>query len=416
MKYLIYLICLLPLCGSGQISWQKLNTTDLNVIESPQVFVIDSDAYLVGGRDSFLTALSSVWQYRIESNTWLRKQNFDSIFGGGGTAIGNNGYVISGDLNYRLLNHTCSKYDAFTDSWANIAPIPESRFYGVSFSAMGRLYTCLGFDSLGGDLNTTWEYDPQLNRWRQRASMPGLVRVDASVAVKDSFAYIVGGRHFDSLSNGYSTNEFWRYNVVHDKWDSMPPIPGLPRAGAVAYAFSHFIIVGFGLYQNTAIGIMDSNITDMYRFDFTTSSWNPVIYTGAVVPSGYGCYFKYMNKCYLYEGQYNNNSMLGRGMYEFDATPLIEAYSDVQEVARDIQGLRVYPNPIGQEQSFIVESDEIGFISFYNTLGQHVSTSTLSPGINNFDCMHIGCGSNFLFYKAEMQGGKVITGKLSIIK
>ena len=393
MKYVIA-ICLLLSAPymRAQIVWQKIDTTSLNVVGEYQYFLIDSNFYIIGGVDIGDNPVSSVWQYKIKSNIWMRNQEFDSISGGGGVSLSRNGYVLSGVLssppNYPTTS-ICWRYDPRLDAWAAISPIPEPRFYGCSYTSMGHLFTCLGRDSLDAPLNTNWVYDTASNQWQQLSPKPGGGRIEASVAVVDSFAYIAGGRRFDSAGNGYSTNELWRYNVIQDRWDSLPPIPGLPRAGAILYSFSHFLLLGFGLYQNSIMGIYDSNLVDLYRFDIATSTWSSIVYNGEVVPSGFGAYFQYGNKCYVRGGLYGSNFTWNSNMYEFDATPLIEAYSDVQEVARDIQGLRVYPVPV--RDILHIDGDIQGMdISVTDMMGRHcaapvsgrdIAVSSLPAGV-----------------------------------
>ena len=416
MKYLIYLTCLLPFSGSGQIAWHEIDSTGLDIVQADQHYLIDSSLYVIGGLDIGENPVSSVWQYRLGSNTWQRMQGFDSIYGGGGIQLGSYGYVVSGikaSPGWYPTSPLCWRYDPALDTWSAIAPLPEPRFYGCTYTAMGHIFTCMGYDSLHIPLNTNWEYDTTGNQWLQRSPKPGGGREEASVAVVDSFAYIAGGRRFDSIGNVYSTNEFWRYNVIQDRWDSLPPIPGLPRAGAILYSFSHFLLLGFGVYQNTALNIYDSILTDMYLFDFVTSAWSPLGYSGTVLPSGASDYFQYGSKCYMRGGLYSSNYTWGHSMYEFDATPLIEAYSDVQEVARDIQGLRVYPVPVGTDGSAFILSPDNGRLVLYDLLGRIVSEQDLVKGNNT---IFVKSTESMLIYVVALSGGATYKGKLALQK
>ena len=168
----------------------------------------------------------------------------------------------------------------------------------------------------------------------------------------------------------------------------MPPIPGLSRLGAVVYGFNHFLIVGFGTYQNSALGIFDSTLSDMYGFDFITRTWFPLMYSGTILPSTGGEYFQYGNKCYL-RGGADSNQIYNSNMYEFDATPLIEMYSGVQEPASDIERLRVYPIPVrdilhidGDIQAMDISvTDIVGRRCTAPLSGRDIDVSALPAGV-----------------------------------
>jgi hypothetical protein len=176
MRVITFFICLLPLLGNGQIIWNKIDSTDIGNVEGSQTFVIDSSFYIVSGRKVSFDPTKAVWEYQITSNTWRRKQDFDSIFAGGGAAYGHYGYVVSGQVqsqNQHIPTSQCWSYSPVSNSWSSIAPIPESRFYGCTYSYVGSIYTCLGWDSNYHFLNTNWSYDINTNQWHQRVSKPG---------------------------------------------------------------------------------------------------------------------------------------------------------------------------------------------------------------------------------------------------
>ena len=416
MRSVVFIICFFPLLCVGQVTWLKSCTAPIGVSLGTQKFLIDSSWYVQGGEDSSGIIHKSMWQYKIRSNTWIRKNDMDTIEGGRGIAISDTGYVIGGQSNLGELI-TCRLYYPNIDRWTVIDSLREGCNFGVSFVCLGKVFACMGYNSNAGYRfsNRLWSYDPRLNHWSQKASLPDSGLREPAVAVVDSFAYIFGVHHFIDNINDESTSAVWRYNAIQDRWDMMPPMPSA-RAGAVAYAFKNFIIVSFGEYESSSRLIWSRIKTDMLKFDLTSHQWSSISYSGTVLPSGFSTSFQYGSKCYLYAGIYDSNQSRDLDMYEFDATPLGPVYAGVEELAADIQGLRVYPNPISKDQGFTVESTETGVISFYNTLGQLLHQSDLSIGLNIFDCLHLGCGSNFLFYKADMQTGKSFTGKLSIIK
>jgi N-acetylneuraminic acid mutarotase len=158
---------------------------------------------------------------------------------------------------------------------------------------MGKLYAGFGYDSISNYFNKDlWCYDPISGIWQQKNSKPGHGIREPSVAVVDSYAYIIGGHYFPDTINEQSSNQIWRYNVMQDKWDSMPPMP-VSCASSAVYSFKHFILMAFGEYESSATSTYNQILTGIYKLDLDSMLWSPVSYTGTVMPSGFGAYFQY---------------------------------------------------------------------------------------------------------------------------
>ena len=415
MKYIIAACMLLSVSFvDAQIVWQKVSTLP----DKPRVgfagFLIDDKYYMVGGVDTNGLVLSDNWEYNIVSNQWAKKgvapfrrladcTGSSSIYG----------YVMDGIDSNINLNPTSWKYNPQNDVWLSIrnAPVPKngacSFFYGTS------VYTCFGADSTANPSRSIWRYDTLFNTWQEKTSLSGLGRYIATSIVVDSFAYIVGGRD----SNYKCINEIWRYDILHDKWDSLPKIPAdSGREFASIFGFKNFLLVCFGIYQNATANVVFVPQTTIYKFDFASGQWSQINYSGTVSPSGGGGYFQYGGKCYMYGGQ---ESAFGASLYNdlwmFDPAPLHPVYDDIEEI-RPTTYLKIYPNPVGQNQSFTIETDQAANVTYYNLLGQALYSSTLDIGYNTFNFSQIGCASDILIYKVVLHDGKSINGKISLIK
>ena len=83
-------------------------------------------------------------------------------------------------------------YDPATDTWTELAKLPESRHHGALAALDGRLYlTGGGVESFAPRANT-WRYDPATDHWTALESMPAPRRAHAAVAV-GGLIYVIGG-------------------------------------------------------------------------------------------------------------------------------------------------------------------------------------------------------------------------------
>ena len=393
MKAIIYLICLLPLSGSGQISWSHVSTLP-DIPQSNFVSIVhDSILYVMEGIDSAYVEHDNVWQYNLNANTWSHNPMCGSFRynGSAGVNIGQYIYLINGQDSNGHTTSRCSRYDLASDQCTQIASTPAPRVLSDAFTYQTRIFSCFGYEN-PSLRNNMWEYNISLDRWFVHAPIPSSGRETEAKVVIDSFAYFAGG--FDTNVN--SMNEFWRYNIIQDRWDSMPRIPGPGRSGALIYGFKNFLLVGYGAYFDRTRSVYDSVLSDMYMFDFTSNIWSPLITSGLVdTPMvSIGGFFMYNKKCYLYGGVRNTtNWSIYRDLWMFDPAPLGPVWdtlsTGVQEIARDIQGLRVYPVPV--RDILHIDGDIQGMdISVTDMMGRHcaapvsgrdIAVSSLPAGV-----------------------------------
>src|SRR5678815_1396449 len=87
-------------------------------------------------------------------------------------------YVIGGYPWDRKTVATVQMYDSATDKWQIVAPLPVALNHVMAASANSKVYAIGGQTSENSDpdkagfVNTTYEYDPAVNRWTSKAPMP----------------------------------------------------------------------------------------------------------------------------------------------------------------------------------------------------------------------------------------------------
>ena len=383
MKYIIA-ICLLlsaPHIGA-QIVWQKVSTLPDQPRCGFTSFNIDDKYYIVAGFDTNDLVLSDNWEYNIIRNQWTKKNQFPyQRLGDFSCANLHHGYLFEGYDSAGNQNKTSWKYNSANDTWHQVANTPEGRQQASIFSYGSYIYSCFGVDSIVNPTRSVWRYDTLSNVWQVMNPFPASGRLETSVVVIDSFAYLIGGR--DSTST--SLNEAWRYDILHDRWDSLPPIPGYQGSeNASVFGFQNFLLVCFGLYDNTSV--VDVPQASIHKFDFATRQWSLVSYSGTVSPSGFGGYFQYGSKCYIYGGfKTPYGASLYNDLWVFDATPLGPVYAGVEELAATTADIRLYPNP--NSGTFTLETIEQQGASYviYDMLGQAVQERAITADHQTID-------------------------------
>ena len=149
--------------------------------------------------------------------------------------------------------------------WSQIADMGDSRYRAVSFTLSGRGYVTVGQTS-NTTKRSTWEYDPIIGMWSQKADFGGgNRRVAMGFAINDK-GYVGTGRDDAGQNgNGELHNDFWEYDAVANIWTQKANFPGGNRETATAFNIGEFGYAGLGL--------SGSRKYDFYKYDPTTNSW-----------------------------------------------------------------------------------------------------------------------------------------------
>jgi N-acetylneuraminic acid mutarotase len=385
MKYIFFLICLLPLSGSGQIAWTHLTSFRGNPRSHFSSFLIDSNYYVIGGFDSVSVSYPETWVYNLNTNTWSSKPNTTYAKNGSGSAasLGHFGLIANPVDSNSFRLREMWRYNPVLDSWDSLSPCPQETDLSIAFTYGSMFYLCFGLDSINDHLNTIYKFDTSTFQWSLGSPLPGSGRDYSSVAVVDSFAYFAGGR--DSSYN--SINELWRYNITNDSWSRLPDIPGLSRFGALLYAFKNFVLVGFGVYTSPNVNFRP--VSGFYMLDLTSLQWSTITYAGLDTPLGtdYSC-FQYNKKCYVYGG-YKSNSSYYNDLWMFDPAPLGPVYAGVEEAEAHTSAIHLYPIPVrdilhidGDIQAMDISvTDIVGRCCTAPVSGRDIDVSALPAGV-----------------------------------
>lgn len=176
------------------------------------------------------------------------------------------------------------------------------RTEGVGFSIGNKGYVGTGIDSIAGQYNDFWEYDPVLNSWTQKADFAGLARLDAVGFSIGNKGYIGTGY----IVSGY-LNDFWEYDPILNLWTQKA------NCGDTTRAFAFGFSIGDKGYLGSGSDETFNTRTDFYEYDPELDQWTR---KADVVPRRVGVGFSIGNKGYLGLG---NDGISNRSdFWEFD--------------------------------------------------------------------------------------------------
>ena len=219
---------------------------------APATAVVDNKIYVIGGHSGIdrrivnIKTSVAVEAYNPQTDTWERKQDMPvprrqfgvGVVAGKIYAIG--GYVLPQDRKPEEPGRVdlVKVYDPATDTWAKRTKMPTKRDgFGVGvvnnhiYAIGGRGWPQVGPG--GPFLKIIEEYDPKINRWRQKHEMPDL-RLSFSTVVLDDVIYLIGGFIWQNrVPQFLATVDI--YNPEIDEWRDIPPLPMpvLPFGAAV---------------------------------------------------------------------------------------------------------------------------------------------------------------------------------------
>lgn len=184
---------------------------------------LNGKVYVIGGLDMNTNATNKMFVYDPATNTWDDTKAPMSIPRNGHTAnsVGGKIYVIGGfeSAQGNAVNHM-EAYDPNTDTWETLRTLPQKTGAHASAVVNGKIYIVGGEPSEppgGITYDNTFVYDPQTDSWTELAPMP-----EASCWYTASAAngkvYTFGGVN---NSTKLITNEIYEYDPVTDAWQEM---------------------------------------------------------------------------------------------------------------------------------------------------------------------------------------------------
>lgn len=213
-------------------------------------------------------------------------------------------------------------YDPASDSWSELAPIPDPVHHAAMVAHAGKLYVMGGWRGSGQsqiEVDNLWIYDIASDSWSAGAAMP-TARGALGAAVIDGKIHAVGGAPIPPFFQPpvpVAAHEI--YDTATGLWSTGASIPNGREHLAVA-------AVGGKLY--VASGRMGGPTTDRFTmYDPATQQWSAL--AEVLTPRGGGALIAFQGELYLIGGErLPEGSASGTG----DAVPITGTNAAVYSV------------------------------------------------------------------------------------
>jgi N-acetylneuraminic acid mutarotase len=203
--------------------------------QAPAAGVVNGILYVAGGDNNGTHA--TVVAYDPATDTWTTRAPMPTarayatagVAGGILYVVGGSG---SGESGIRPPLATVEAYNPTTNTWSTKAPMPTARYGPTAGLANGILYVAGGF-GLNNYLATLEAYDPITNTWQTKAPMP-TARASAAAGVVSGIFYVAGGGGCTDIGCGHEMDRLEAYDPSVNAWTtkaSMPAARHSPAAG-----------------------------------------------------------------------------------------------------------------------------------------------------------------------------------------
>jgi N-acetylneuraminic acid mutarotase len=263
---------------------QSLTVTAKRTLASS--FAIADKIYVIGGMNS-ATCLNDVWQYDINSNIWIQKNDFPGAAKKGITAFSMNGkgYLVGGNDCNRSYLAEVWEYNPTSDTWTKKTDFAGGgREEAASFVIGNKAYVGTGYAETYGANNTYsyayndwWEYTPTTDTWIQKSNVPGQGRGWAISNSLNGKGYLGLG---SSSTQTLSFNDFYEYDTASDVWTTKANYP-LSLGDAMCFSYGSEIYVcggiNFSNFQPTS---------SVRKYNPTTNTWTNQTNMGGGITMG----------------------------------------------------------------------------------------------------------------------------------
>lgn len=222
-------------------------------------------------------------------------------------------YAVGGALAVKQTYYSVLEvYDPEADTWETKTNMPSARYGMGSGVVNGKIYTFGGWEKLhrstdtGGSTNV-FEYDPTLDTWASKTSMPTR-RAGAPAFTVDDKIYVIGG--VDVIPGlGLATVEM--YNPTTDSWTTLEDMPTSRHSMCGAVVSGKIYVIG-----GVSSCITSTALTTVEEYDPATNTWTQK--SDMPTPRTASCSCVINGKIYVIGGSLNNMVNAGSVVEVYD--------------------------------------------------------------------------------------------------
>ncbi|MFW9596555.1 MAG: Kelch repeat-containing protein [Paludibacter sp.] len=254
-------------------------------------FVLQEKAYVLLGRNEFqpVKGLVDCWQYNPANSMWTQMADFPGIGRVGAIAevVDGKAYVGFGyDPSMSVYSSDTTifadfwAYDPQLDNWERKADFPRNAYTNKPYlnSCASFVYKkwvyIVGMSNNREYIKQVWRYNTLDNTWEQMNDFPGDARA-AAVACTNGDQVFFGSGYLR-----YFKNDWWQYYPENDTWKKRASFQG-GRVNAVAFSVNDRFFIATGrLIGGTLTD--DYFYADVLEYDSSKDCW----YNRGKLPSG----------------------------------------------------------------------------------------------------------------------------------
>jgi N-acetylneuraminic acid mutarotase len=184
------------------------------------------------------------------------------------TAVNGIIYAIGGHSGPSQIRSTVEAYNPTTNSWIGRSKLPEPLQPFGATTLNGKIYVAGGYLAAGPS-KALYVYDPSINRWSRKASLPYWGRFGALEAAINGQLYVYLGLTTNP-DGTVGPQRFLRYNPSTDRWSSLK-VPSFARVGGASTVFNgRLYIMGGKLPKGDGV---TGQAADVHVYSPVTNSW-----------------------------------------------------------------------------------------------------------------------------------------------
>lgn len=242
MRAFTTVFCIFLLCSVEGQTWEPRQDLPTTPFRAATSFVIGEHGYVCGGYDG--VRLSACWKYSPQDDTWNSIAPLPRAVGApSGFELNGKGYIVGGYSDSPLYHsNEVFEYDPMADSWTQKNDFPFNPRYGMfSFKIAGEQYVGCGNSgtSNGPFHHDCFRYNVSSDSWEAIADFPGLDRYGCTGFSHEGKGYVLGGGDV----NGQSS-DLWMYDPLLNQWEMKSSIPNNASYQAVLTFMDHVVVLG----------------------------------------------------------------------------------------------------------------------------------------------------------------------------
>ena len=249
--------------------------------------------------------------------------------------INGKGYVGCGDTfgNFTGAKNDFWEFNPELNSWRQLDDFPGSpRVGAVSFTHLNKGYVCGGFDG-NQSLSDVYRYDPNLELWEKLVDYPEQISFGIAEEIDGRVFIGLGGKGFTG-----ENKKLYEYSeLIDDTWVKKADFIGQSRQAASSFVYNNRLYFGGGQTGFT------QNHSDFFSYDIKNDKWQKE--SDLMLPShvtAWSSTFVYGNNAYFALGadisNFNFTNIIYRTVLQNQKKPVLSLESSLLEFNNIVVG------------------------------------------------------------------------------